>query len=906
MVNKETFLHMSEKTLSMIVEQLPNPVIAVNGQNKVIYANRLACNQLHFSVTEEMKERGGMFYGSNWLYVEQLSRDEERALTISRTEIDGKGYLCFQSDVPEDDIHDAFSILSLQEEEWTHDLYFDCRELTEAVLQSNEENEGSVIANSKRMQPVLQSCLRCAKSDMTVLLLGESGTGKTMLAEYIHQHSSRRNGPFIVLNCAAIAPDLLESELFGYAPYAFTNANAKGKLGLFEMADKGTLLFDEIGDMPLDLQVKILNTMDTQSFLAVGGREYKSVDVRILAATNKNLKEMAKQGDFRQDLLWRLNAMEIKVPALRERREDILYIANYFRYTYNEMNGTDKRFTPALRQFMYQYDWPGNVRQLKNVVEKMLFMSREAEIPLSAARNLFSEDDTTEKESLSFADRMEERERRYIQWLYQKYPSSRKLAGVLDVSQSTANRLIKKYIHTTDQMPQDAVGEAQAVLPEPVTQYHLFHMLYSIPQRICVVDQDLFCIAKKERTEKEGVLQDNNPSSGSPTTAMYRAGYKLVRLQNRPILLEYVTVAGKRRHTVMAPIANEMGEPIFYTSISQVRFCAKAARKRIEERKQLKQMQVGAKSFAFYGASANMNLFLQDANRAAWQDLSVLIRGESGTGKSVFARYIHEFGGRKKGPFVSINCASIPHNLIESELFGYEGGAFTGADPNGRKGLFEMANHGTLFLDEIGDMPLSAQAKLLDVIENKRFIPIGGKEVVTVDVRIVCATNRDLKQLIAEKRFREDLYWRINVIELCVPALRLRMEDIEHYALFFLEQCVKKYGDVKRLAPEVLCLFVLYDWPGNLRQLSNAVERGYVMSEDSVIHMTDLPDDLVEHETTDPLQFMRYSEQQNRWTNEIFGEALEQYGSARGAASVLQVSHATISRKRASAERITK
>lgn len=176
-----------------------------------------------------------------------------------------------------------------------------------------------------------------------------------------------------------------------------------------------------------------------------------------------------------------------------------------------------------------------------------------------------------------------------------------------------------------------------------------------------------------------------------------------------------------------------------------------------------------------------MRLFLQDADRASWQDLSVLIQGESGTGKSVFARYLHEAGSRKSGPFVSINCASIPHNLIESELFGYEKGAFTGASPQGRKGLFELANGGTLFLDEIGDLPLPAQAKILDVIENKRFIPIGGRDMVHVDVRIICATNRDLRKLIQEKKFREDLYWRINIIELDVPALRQRPEDVEFY-----------------------------------------------------------------------------------------------------------------------------
>lgn len=200
---------------------------------------------------------------------------------------------------------------------------------------------------------------------MTVLFLGESGTGKTMLAEYVHKHSPRRNGPFFVLNCAAIAKDLLESELFGYAPYAFTNANPKGKVGLFELANKGTLLLDEIGDMPLDLQAKILNAVETQSILPIGAQTSKSADVRILAATNQDLHALVAQGKFREDLLWRLNMLEIKIPALRERRDDILYIADHFRNTYNEQNGTDIRFTQELESFLQSYDWPGNVRQLK-------------------------------------------------------------------------------------------------------------------------------------------------------------------------------------------------------------------------------------------------------------------------------------------------------------------------------------------------------------------------------------------------------------------------------------------------------------------------------------------------------------------------------------------------------------
>ena len=263
----------------------------------------------------------------------------------------------------------------------------------------------------------------------------------------------------------------------------------------------------------------------------------------------------------------------------------------------------------------------------------------------------------------------------------------------------------------------------------------------------------------------------------------------------------------------------------------------------------------------------------------------------------MFARYIHEVGSRRHGPFVSINCASIPHNLIESELFGYKKGAFTGAGPQGRKGLFEMANGGTLFLDEIGDLPLSAQAKFLDVIENKRFIPVGGSKVVNADVRIICATNQDLQKMIQEKKFREDLYWRINVIELQIPSLRNRDQDIERYAGFFLAQSITRYGKEKRFSPDVMSLFLLHSWPGNLRQLANVVERSYIMSEGDVIFPEDLPAEF--QNPQDAPAALQFSEMQRRWDSEIISDALSRYGSAQEAAAALSVSNATVSRKRA-------
>lgn len=890
MINRDIFLHMPTEMLSAILEQLPNAVYAVQDDYTVLYANREAQTVLNIRPGMRLDDAAGIPMAPNWEQGTLLSQ-ETGIQDIYRVTIDGIAYLCFQKYISEDMDKSIFSVVSVQREEQAYDLYFDCKR--DSALNSGERR---FLSCSAQMEPVLRSCERCAPSELPMLLLGESGSGKTMLAEYVHRLSNRRSGPFLVVNCAAIAKDLLESELFGYAPYAFTNASPKGKKGIFELANGGTILLDEIGDMPLELQAKILTAVENQTILPVGGQEYRPIDVRILAATNKDLNELVRQGAFREDLLWRLNTVEVRIPPLRERPDDVLYMANHFRNAYNEHNGTDLRFTPELKQFLREYDWPGNVRQLKNTVEKMLFMARDMQIPLSAARGLFGSRNT-QSANATYAQRIEERERRFIQTQYRLHPSTRKLAAALQVSQSTATRLIHKYI--TSQEGHNTLSAVAAHIQQEnaagrLTQQQFFMILDVIPNRICVVDQDLVCIAKHCQGESDD-------SSASPdtflTTAMYRAGYKMAGIKGHPIVLEYLTASGKQRQTMIAPINDIVGKGLFYVSATQIHFSQETIQRRMEICRKKRRIHVGNKDFVFFGVSPEMNLFLQDAVRSGWQDLSVLIRGESGTGKSVFARYIHEVGSRRSGPFVSINCASIPHNLIESELFGYEKGAFTGAGPQGRKGLFEMANGGTLFLDEIGDLPLSAQAKFLDVIENKRFIPVGGSKVVNADVRIICATNQDLQKLIQQKKFREDLYWRINVIELQIPSLRNRDDDIERYAEFFLEQSIDRYGTPKRFSPDVMSLFLLYSWPGNLRQLANVVERSYIMSEGSVILPEDLPAEF--QNTQDTSAALQFSEMRRYWDNEIISDALNRYGTAQEAAAALSVSNATVSRKRA-------
>ena len=222
---------------------------------------------------------------------------------------------------------------------------------------------------------------------------------------------------------------------------------------------------------------------------------------------------------------------------------------------------------------------------------------------------------------------------------------------------------------------------------------------------------------------------------------------------------------------------------------------------------------------------ANSKAFTQVvelARRAATFDgATVLILGESGTGKEVISELIVNTSPRKDKPYLQINCGAIPENLIESELFGYEKGAFTGADAKGRKGLFEAANGGTVFLDEIGDLPLHMQVKLLRVLQQRRIVRVGGTETVNLDVRIIAATNKDLKQMVNEGRFREDLYYRLNVVPIEIPPLRDRKEDILPLVNHFLTVANRKYHTNKSIYSDTIDVLESYSWPGNVRELEN-------------------------------------------------------------------------------------
>jgi PAS domain S-box-containing protein len=244
--------------------------------------------------------------------------------------------------------------------------------------------------------------------------------------------------------------------------------------------------------------------------------------------------------------------------------------------------------------------------------------------------------------------------------------------------------------------------------------------------------------------------------------------------------------------------------------------------------------------------SSSMIQTVRKAIKVAAVEASVLLCGESGVGKSMLARIIHLISPRKERPFIKISCGSIPDSLIESELFGYTKGAFTGAAPEGKAGLIEVGHTGTVFLDEVGELTPATQVKLLQVIEEKMFTRLGGTRAISVDVRIVAATNQNLKDLVQKGRFREDLYYRLNVIPIHIPPLRERRDDITALALNRLEKFNRASRCSKRLDPAVMDMLVRYDYPGNVRELINIMERMMIMSEGNLISISDLPGELRE------------------------------------------------------------
>ncbi|WP_144529844.1 sigma-54-dependent Fis family transcriptional regulator [Peribacillus simplex] len=299
-----------------------------------------------------------------------------------------------------------------------------------------------------------------------------------------------------------------------------------------------------------------------------------------------------------------------------------------------------------------------------------------------------------------------------------------------------------------------------------------------------------------------------------------------------------------------------------------------------------------------------MHQIVSLASRFAKNDSPILLLGESGVGKDVIAQYIHK-QSQRKGNFVKINCGAIPENLLESELFGYEKGAFTGANQS-KEGLFETAHKGTIFLDEIGDLPYPLQVKLLNVLQDSKIRKVGGTKYYEVDMRIIAATNCNLESLIEQKKFRQDLYYRLNVLNLTIPPLKERQEDVSALLFYFFKKLEQKYGIEKKMDTIVLEKCLEYDWPGNIREVKNIVERMYHMSEDSRITLKELPTSIL-NKTKILIQNIDYNTSEitvplkdamEKFEKRYITQMLLQTATMQECADKLQVNISTLVRKK--------
>lgn len=313
-----------------------------------------------------------------------------------------------------------------------------------------------LVSKNKNIEKIIDLIKKISKYEVNILLLGETGVGKTKLAQKIHLLSNRQ-GKFIDVNCGAVPNELIESELFGYERGAFTGAKNEGKKGLIEEANKGTIFLDEICELPIHTQVKLLKVLQDKEIRKIGSNSNQKIDFKIIAATNKNIEQEVEQGRFRRDLFYRLNTITIEVPSLRQRREDIVLIADYFLQIYNKKFGQNKVISSRVLDIFRKYSWPGNIRELENLIQRLILtceddLIHERLLPETMKKNKLDKTKIhyLEEDIIDLNKAIEDFESEIINRYYNKYKSSIKVAEALNISQSTSSRKIKKYVKSED------------------------------------------------------------------------------------------------------------------------------------------------------------------------------------------------------------------------------------------------------------------------------------------------------------------------------------------------------------------------------------------------------------------------------------------------------------------------
>jgi PAS domain S-box-containing protein len=446
-------------TLLKILDHMYDELFVINAKGVIIYVNR-ACER-HYGVQphemigktiEECTEQGFWFPP-----VSPIALRDPKIATYEQVSNTGLKLVATVAPVFDKDGNLEMIVENLRDLPKLEEIKSDLKETLNLLsrykqeLQTlrQEELYQDFVVQSEKMKDVLKLSRQVAQVDSSVILLGETGTGKSLLAKFIHRMSSRKNESFITVNCASIPDQLIESELFGYASGAFTGANPKGKIGLLGLADGGTLVLDEISEIPLHLQAKLLQILQEKEYFPVGSTKIITIDCRILAVTNQDLRQLVDQGKFRKDLYYRLNTIEIEVPPLRKRKKDIVKLAQFFINRYDKRYKMEHQLTPEALDRLSDYTWPGNVRELEHVIERLVVTSPTQTISTEDIPTMHTKKTTKFSENLdeniSLDEALIQAEEHIVSETYRKLKSSYKVASALKISQSRAYRLLKKH-----------------------------------------------------------------------------------------------------------------------------------------------------------------------------------------------------------------------------------------------------------------------------------------------------------------------------------------------------------------------------------------------------------------------------------------------------------------------------
>lgn len=451
-----------KKELEAIIQSSYDGLVVTDGNGTILKTNEAWDNMIRYSgdnkknSVQEIEDENIVFPSAT-----KLALKEKRRITFMQKGKDNKNFLSTATPIFNSegiikrvvtnirDINELNKLKSQLEETKKLEKYHSKEKFNREKIEFNTSN---LVVNSREFREVLQISSNVACVDSTVLILGESGVGKEVVAKFIQKLSNRKEKPFIKINCGAIPENLIESELFGYETGAFTGARNKGKSGLIELADQGTLFLDEVGELPLNLQVKLLRVLQEKRIIRIGGTKEKKVDIRVIAATNRDLHKMTMEGKFRVDLYYRLNVVPIEIPPLRNRKSEIIPLCYHFIEYFNKKYGCKKDITQATENVLFNYKWPGNIRELENIIERLIVTTTKEVIDEKDLPLFLFEDNNGLCQGvmidgiIPIKEAVEMVERKLIESAYTKYNTTYEIAEALKINQSTVVRKIQKYI----------------------------------------------------------------------------------------------------------------------------------------------------------------------------------------------------------------------------------------------------------------------------------------------------------------------------------------------------------------------------------------------------------------------------------------------------------------------------